>query len=85
VVINYGDRKLAKGFALEHHSVAEHVGLAEHTPHGDVAERSELLTQKLGKAVAGNHAQPLDKAFLRPHGSSITASRTPGMEYGTPG
>jgi hypothetical protein len=32
-----------------------------------------------------HHAQPLEKAFLRPHGSSISASRTPGMEYGTPG
>jgi hypothetical protein len=29
--------------------------LAEHTPHCNAAERSELLTQELGKGVAGNH------------------------------
>src|SRR5207245_2456244 len=39
----------------EHHPVAEHAGLAEHTPHCDAAERSELLAQELGKVVAGNH------------------------------
>jgi hypothetical protein len=39
----------------EHHPVAEHAGLAEHTPHCDAAERSELLAQELGKAGAGNH------------------------------
>src|SRR5262249_4762954 len=30
-------------------------GLAEHAPQGDVAERIELLAQKLLEAVAGNH------------------------------
>src|SRR6266404_601715 len=39
----------------EHQPVAEHAGLAEHTPHRDAAERSQLLAQELGKAVAGNH------------------------------
>src|SRR5882762_10195440 len=39
----------------EHHPVAEHAGLAEHTPHCNAAERSELLAQELGKVVAGNH------------------------------
>src|ERR1700730_13847265 len=39
----------------EHHPVAEHAGLAEHTPHCNAAERSELLAQERGKAVAGNH------------------------------
>ena len=39
----------------EHHPATEHAGLAEHTPHRDAAERSELLAQEIGKAVAGNH------------------------------
>src|SRR5439155_15970190 len=43
------------GHHPEHHPVAEHAGLAEHTPHRDAAERSELLAQELGKPVARNH------------------------------
>jgi len=39
----------------EHEAVAEDAGLAEHPPHGDMAERCELITQELGKAVAGSH------------------------------
>src|SRR5258708_39809098 len=39
----------------EHQPVAEYAGLAEHTPHCDAAERSELLAHELGKAVAGTH------------------------------
>ena len=42
----------------EHHPVAEHAGLAEHTPHCDAAERSELFAQELSKAVACNHPRP---------------------------
>src|SRR5262249_22755311 len=42
----------------EHQPVAEYAGLAEHTPHGDAAERSEFLAQKLGEAIAGNHLRP---------------------------
>src|SRR5438876_11746653 len=39
----------------EHHPVTEYAGLAKHTPHGEATERSELLAQELGKAVAGYH------------------------------
>src|SRR5262249_48696137 len=42
-------------YHAEHQPVAEDAGLAEHTPHCDPAERGELLTQELGKTVAGNH------------------------------
>jgi hypothetical protein len=38
-------------------AVAEHAGLAEHTPHGDATKRFELIAQELGKAVAGNRPQ----------------------------
>src|SRR5437899_4032000 len=48
----------------EHQPVAEHAGLAEHTPHCDAAERSELRAQELGKAVAGNH--PPSSVLARP-------------------
>ena len=33
----------------EHHPVTEHAGLAEHTPHCDAAERSELLRRNSAK------------------------------------
>src|SRR5262245_33076227 len=39
----------------QHQSVTEHAGLAEHAPHCHLAERGKLLTQELGKTVAGNH------------------------------
>src|SRR5262249_9606307 len=39
----------------QHQPVAEHARLAEHAPHGDVAQRIELLAQELLEAVAGNH------------------------------
>src|SRR5450755_2124782 len=42
----------------EHYPVAEHAGLAEHTPHCDAAERSELLAQKLGKAALATIVPP---------------------------
>jgi hypothetical protein len=41
-------------------------GLAEHTPHGEAAERSELLAQKFAKAVAGNHFYPASSVLIRP-------------------
>ena len=47
------------GHHAEHQPVAEYAGLAEHTPHGDVAERAQLIAQKVGKAVAGNHRRSL--------------------------
>src|SRR5260370_389103 len=39
----------------EHNPVAEHAGLAEHTPRCDAANRSELLAQEFGEAVARYH------------------------------
>src|SRR5262249_41257510 len=48
------------GSGLSHHDalwipnfIAVNAGLAEHTPHCDAAKVSELLAQKLDKAVAG--------------------------------
>ena len=39
----------------KHEPVAEHAGLAEHASHCDVTERGELLAEKLGEAIAGDH------------------------------
>src|SRR6516164_1263831 len=39
----------------QHYPVAEYARRAEHRPHCDAAEWSELLAQKLCKAVSGNH------------------------------
>jgi len=54
VVVNPEVERVVR-YHPEHQPVAEHAGLAEHTPQGDAAERRELLAQELGKAVAGNH------------------------------
>src|SRR5262249_61608500 len=50
----------------EHQPVAEDTGLAEHTPRRDAAERSELLAEELGKAVAGNHPPSSSAALSGP-------------------
>src|SRR5205814_5431886 len=60
----------------EHQPVAEHAGLAEHTPHCDAAEWSELLAQEFGKAVAGNH--PASSVPTRR--SNKWAGRDPGWK-----
>src|SRR6476646_2136447 len=39
----------------QHEPVTENTSLTEHAPHCEAAERSQLLAQKLGKAVAGSH------------------------------
>jgi hypothetical protein len=62
----------------EHHPVAEYAGLAEHTPHCNPAERSKLLAQELGKAVAGNHPQSLASIGAVRIGSQ-TGRRSPAV------
>ena len=42
----------------EHQPVAEDAGLAEHTPHCDATERSELLAQELGKLSLATILRP---------------------------
>jgi hypothetical protein len=61
----------------EHQAVAEHAGLAEHPPHRDAAERSELLAQKFGKAVAGNH--PPSSVRARRVSSGMSTVREPSL------
>src|ERR1700746_2341173 len=51
VVINPEVERLVRHHP-EHEPVAEHARLAEHTPHRDAAEGSELLASELGTAVA---------------------------------
>src|SRR5207302_5700589 len=55
----------------EHQPIAEHAGLSEHPPHRDTAQRSELLAQELGKAVAGDH--PLSPSSAHSSGDPLLA------------
>src|ERR1700733_5183116 len=57
VVINPEVERVVR-YHPKHQTVAEHACLAEHAPHCETAERSQLLAEKLGKAVAGNHLCP---------------------------
>ena len=54
VVINPNVERVVRDHS-PHQSITKHARLAEHPPHSDAAEWSDLLAQELGKAVAGDH------------------------------